>query len=775
MFVRFEVQYIQMRRALFTLILFTVSYLSFSQVAIPPLQGWRVHLPFHSNTTITEGGDYVYAGSKSGVFRFDKTANQAEILSKVNGLSDVEVSKLVYDEQSNTLMILYQSGDIDLLQDNLFYNIPDIRQQNIIGGKTINDITVHDGFAYLACSFGIVKIDIAKKRVVDSYQNLGPNGSNMEFFDVAFFDNNILAAGSDGIYAASLSSPNLSDFNFWSRIKTSTYSPDMITFNGTLYAVIDSVLNTYDGIAWSAFVPEQRGLFYELKICNNQLLIVKDRSLMSIDASGVRHPRTEQGAIDAIISKEGEDYYAVQTMGLIAHRNSGEVQYIAPNGPWGSTALKFAYDYKNEALWGMAGTVNGFGTSVGWGQAYNNNKFYYLKSNFWYNEVYNPDPRLANARDFIDVVIDPVTNNKMLASFGMGLFEMNGSQVVNVFTESNSSLQLVNSPLPVNPLMVSGLSYDQRNNLWVTNFGAPNPISVKTQAGQWYSFALPSSIDNRIGYITCDDAGTKWIIQTRGQGLIAFNENNSFGSASDDKVRLLTKDPNNGALPSTNVLCITKDANGELWIGTDYGLCIISNPSQVFSSTVFKSRQIVLPGSSFNSVLLGTDVIFCIKTDAANRKWIGTRNGVWLLSADGYTVINNFTTENSPLLSNTVYEIGIDEKTGEVFFATEKGIISFVGTATAGADKHSNVLVYPNPVKPEYTGLIAIKGLVQNANVKITDIAGNLVFETKANGGTATWDGKNFNGKRASTGVYIVYSSNDDGTETFATKILFIN
>jgi hypothetical protein len=175
------------------------------------------------------------------------------------------------------------------------------------------------------------------------------------------------------------------------------------------------------------------------------------------------------------------------------------------------------------------------------------------------------------------------------------------------------------------------------------------------------------------------------------------------------------------------------------------------------------------------SNFLGTTPINCIRVDAANRKWIGTVNGAWLVSPDGYTVIKNFTMSNSPLLSNIINEIGVNDNTGEVFFATEKGIISFMGTATDAGDTHGDVLVYPNPVKPEYNGLIAIKGLVNNAYVKITDISGQLVYETRANGGTATWNGFNFAGRRAATGVYLVYSSNQDGTETNVAKILFIN
>ena len=295
-----------------------------------------------------------------------------------------------------------------------------------------------------------------------------------------------------------------------------------------------------------------------------------------------------------------------------------------------------------------------------------------------------------------------------------------------------------------------------------------------------YSFGV-NGANNSVGFIACDNnypRNNKWIANNRGVGLYVYNEGANIASEGDDLVKVLTREKGKGALPSTNVLCMALDKNGEMWVGTDQGLCIIGDPTAVFSTDSRRSydaRQVIFNTGSFNSIFLGTDAIYCIKVDGANRKWIGTRNGVWLVSEDGYTVIRNFTVENSPLLANTVYDIGIFEETGEVFFATEKGIVSYAGDATKADDTHGTVVVYPNPVRPQYTGQITIRGLADKSNVKITDIAGNLVVETTANGGLATWDGRNFSGKRASTGVYLIYSSNAAATETYVTKLMSIN
>jgi hypothetical protein len=240
---------------------------------------------------------------------------------------------------------------------------------------------------------------------------------------------------------------------------------------------------------------------------------------------------------------------------------------------------------------------------------------------------------------------------------------------------------------------------------------------------------------------------------------------------------MVTKEVGAGALPSNSVLCISKDLNGELWLGTTQGLAIISNPNNVFGDDdeSFDARQIIIQVGSNFEIFLGKEQINCIKVDPANRKWIATPNGVWLVSEDGYTVLKNFTVTNSPLLSNNVLEIGIDESKGEVFFGTEKGIISYMGDATLGASEFGKVEIFPNPVKPDFSGDVSIRGLIDNCTVKITDISGNLVYETTSNGGMATWNGKNYSGKRVATGVYVIFAASKDGTKTHVGKILFIN
>lgn len=746
----------------------------FGQSILPRIEGWRVHAAFATNNCLLELGDYIWVGNASAIFTLHKPDNETEILSRVNGLSDVNVKVLSFDEQTKTTVIVYDNLNVDLIQEGRIYNIPDILNKLIIGEKTANSVSFNNGFAYVSCSFGIVVIDLAKRRLSDSYINLGANGSTLEILDVDFFQGAIYAATSDGIYRASLSSLNLSDYNFWTKIRSSTYSNKIRQYNGKIYAVIDSLIENYDGNSWSTQHFAGSGPVSDIKICNGKLVITYRNEIRTIDPSGKVQSINQRFATQAILSKEGELFCIVPDNYLVrSDLTTGALDYLSPSGPYATTSTRMVY--ANGAIWAAGGSVDGFGIVKGWGPSYNNNKFYKFDGNLWKSFKFNPHPRIQNARDFIDVAVHPITGNVFIASFGFGIIELKNDEVVNAYDTAGTSLQAPPSGMKV--INISGIAFDENANLWIANADVPNPVSVFTKEGRWQSFSLPNvGFDGRTGFITLDDAGNKWIFSTRSNGIYVYNSGKNILDDADDQVKRLTKQAEQGLLPSEAVICVTKDQKGEMWVGTDQGFCIFRNPENIFrQGSSYDADQIVIKAGSGFANLLGGIPVYCIKVDPANRKWLGTANGAWLLSADGSTVVRSFNISNSPLLSNVVTEIGINEQTGEVFFVTEKGIISYIGTATSGNETHGDVLVYPNPVKPDYDGLIAIRGLVNNAFVKITDIKGQLVYETRANGGTATWDGRNFEGKRAATGVYLVYSSNQDGTETNVTKIVFIN
>jgi hypothetical protein len=278
-----------------------------------------------------------------------------------------------------------------------------------------------------------------------------------------------------------------------------------------------------------------------------------------------------------------------------------------------------------------------------------------------------------------------------------------------------------------------------------------------------------------LGQILVDKQDQKWVVMTRGGGILVY-KGHTMDPPNLTNSKKLTSAIGSGALPSTTVSCLAEDVDGEIWVGTDKGVAVFYSPENVFSGQNFDSQQILLEQDGHVQILLETETVQAIAVDDANRKWIGTANsGVFLMSADGTKQIYHFDENNSPLFSNDVGSIVINHETGEVYFGTSKGIISYRGTSIAGLDAFSDVYAFPNPVKPDYEGPIAIKGLMNNSTVKITDISGSLVYETKSEGGQAIWYGKNFNGVKVSSGVYMVFCTSEDGSQKTSTKILFIN
>jgi ligand-binding sensor domain-containing protein len=352
------------------------------------------------------------------------------------------------------------------------------------------------------------------------------------------------------------------------------------------------------------------------------------------------------------------------------------------------------------------------------------------------------------------------------------LLHIRPDETFEIFKQ-NSFIQ----PHPLDPgsYRVSGLLFDNQNNLWISNFGSPQPLVVRKADGNSRNFTLPFTLtENALSQIVMDEGNQLWIESPLGNGLICYNYGNSIDDINDDHWKLYQSGAGNGNLPSNNVLSVARDKSGFIWVGTDNGIGVIQCPQNVFNGGCEAVLPIV-PQGNFAGYLFSGESVQSIAVDGADRKWIATHNGVWLISPDGEKIIEQFTQDNSPLLANDVKKIAIDGTSGEVFFATAKGICSFRGAATEGGESNSNVTVFPNPVPPGYSGTIAIRGLAANSIVKITELNGRLVYQTRALGGQAVWDGRDYKGRKISTGVYLVLVSTDDKSEKTAAKIVFIS
>ena len=723
---------------------------------------------------VTESPTKVYAASENGLFSYNKYSHNVEKLTKVNILSDVGVSAIAYSEENNVLVVGYSNGNLDLIFEYEKINLSDIKREMISASKSINHILFVNQYAYLSCGFGIVVVNIEKREIKDTYY-IGDLGSLIQVNQTFDYNNFIYAATNQGVYVAELNNPNLVDYSNWSII---TDIPNYTSNFNSIY-VKDGILlvhesnefsndiiySNYSG-TWTNFISEFSTI-RKIENTNSKIQIVTNRSILNYDLnfnfqnSITKLDIPSLNPFDVVVSSDNTYWIADKGHGLVKWQ-LGNAEYIMPNAPYLPNA--FAIDIKNDKVVVAAGA-----RTPSWANTFLNGALFTFENERWSSTINFETP------DYVAVKIDPYDNNHYFAGSWLGgVVEYRNNQLVETYTDVNSSLQ---SDIEGEKYFkIGGIEFDDQNNLWVTNSGTVNPVSVRETSGDWTSFNFDEEISGLLtGDIIITEDNHKWVLLPNGNGIFVFDDNRTIGNENDDQTKKLSVIDESGNVISNNVYSIAEDLEGNIWVGTDQGIVVYYNPQDVFEDAGFHAQRIVITIGDATNYLLKTQIITSIAVDGANRKWIGTQSsGVYLVSEDGTEEINHFTAENSPLLSDKIYDIGINHETGEIFFATDKGLISYRGSATMGSDEFRDVYVYPNPVRENYSGDITIRGLVSDVNVKITDISGNIVYETTAEGGQATWDGKNFSGQRASTGVYLVFCSNDDGSKTYITKLLFI-
>lgn len=750
---------------------------------------WRDHLPFNKLHSATDANENIYCSSSDGIFIYNKNEGSITRVTHLQGLSDFSITHIRYNKPYNVLVVVYQNSNIDLIYpDKSIYNISDILTASVIGNKVINHIDFDGRYCYLSCGFGIVVMDLVRREIKDTY-NLGANGNPIAINGTVVYGNEIFAATNSGIYRADIDDPLLSYYTAWAK---DTTLPDynkrynfISPWGNKIVANNDSTQNfgsimVYDGTSWTHFNSNDHTQPYRMEYSGSHLIIVNGYSISAYNNTGSRTHYIDAVAFpgsspqDGFVDAQNILWIADQSNGLVQSNDYTHNYPKYPNGPFSSNVYSMASS--NGRLWVAGGMIEGnlFINN------YSKDGAYLLKDNHWtsYNKTTCDFMDTTNFFDFVSVAIDPDNaDHAYLGSWGSALFELTADGCLqNIYNETNSTL--VSYPNGYN-IRIGGLSFDSQKNLWVTNFTSPSPISVRRANGTWQTYA-PSSLQNTIPQgIMCDSRDRKWIVIPWTGGLVVFDELNIFSHTPDEvndlHARKFTTAAGKGKLPSLNVQCIAEDHDGQIWIGTEKGVAVLYSPDNVYSGN-FDFAQILIQQEGNFQYLLETEMVTAIAIDGANRKWLGTESsGVYLMSADGTLQIQHFTTENSPIISNKILTVAIDNKSGEVFFGTDRGIVSYKGDAIEGGEDFDSVYVYPNPVRPGYSGTIAIRGLVAHANVKITDVSGNIVYETQANGGQAIWNGNNFKGERAQSGVYLVFCANDDGTKTFVTKLLFMH
>lgn len=734
---------------------------------------WVDNLSYNNGRFVVSSGNVIYCSTPSGIITADPSFGSVSKISTVTGLSESNLSTIGWSPETSTLIVAYASSNIDLIKGKTIINIPDILRKSIPGLKEIYRIRTAGTRAYLACSFGIVVIDLTKEEIYDTWKP-GTGTDTNPVYDIAFSGGRVYAATARGVFDASLSGTGLAYFGNWDR-QDGLPSPgamynciaaaggNLFTSRLTGTSAGDTVF-IFNG-TWQPLysTPGTRNRAFEVSL-SGELVVTSETNVRYFSNTGtplgaINGYGTEQAYPSDAIKINQTLWIADTRRGLVSVTPPSAAEFYLPDGP--------AYNSVAH-IHAAGGRVYAAGGAVdnAWNNTWKMLEASWLDENGW-----NSLPP-SQFRDAMRII--PGSNgNYFISTWGMGLLEYSGSTLLNQYNETNSPL---NSVIPgSNFTRLCGLAFDPGNNLWIVHSGVTQNIKVLRPDRTWIS--LPVTIDApTIGDLIITQNGHKWIVLPRGYGLYLIDDNGTPDQFADDKYRkMIVRDTDDKVL--SNVYSLAEDLDGNIWVGTDQGPAIYYNPARAIDEDI-RAVRIKIPrndGTGLADYLLGTEIITSIAVDGANRKWVGTfGSGAYLISADGTTRLAHFNTANSPIPSNIVVSVSSDNSTGMVWFGTADGIVAFRGTAPLGTSAMKGVYPYPNPVRPEYDGVVTIAGLMRDTDVRITDIGGNLVYKTTSTGGEAVWNLTNYRGERVSSGVYLVFCAAPGGTVSAVTKILVV-
>lgn len=758
-----------------------------------PLGDWRTHFSYAEGQGVERVGSKIYSVASGSLYAYDLDDNSIQIFTKKDGLNDIGINLIRYSESYNTLIICYENGNIDLLKDQKVWNVPDIKMKSTTGSKRINEVCFNGAYAYLASDLGAIVFNLERREIKETYL-LAAGGAQNIVYDVTFYNGSIYAATNNGLFMAAEDEPVLMNFANW---EYETMIPEynqtyrfVRHFGEHLIAVrSDGATATAVTYAYVSGQWNRIGNGYSLGSVriSEGLMTFSYRTAFLIYNKELKIHHT----ISSVFSADGDEKvvnsvdgicidslkYAVVSPehGLMLQLSPDVTTFASPDGPSSNTVWDI--DISTSGVRVVPGKVTG-----SWNNSNTSLSVSTYKDGLWSFFDKDQIPEFDGKRDFIDVQSDPLDpEHYFVASYGNGLFEFQGDALVKIHDASNSPItDIFNGD---KYMRLNSLVFDQNNKLWFTNAEVNSSVHALASDGSWESFAY-TDIDNIgekvyvFGSMIITLENTKWLILPKRLGLYVFNEEQ--GETAWIKS---IQDSETGDLISNLAISMVQDQDGSIWVGTSNGIAIFYNPEQVFENKdYFPASRIKLPrldeeeDEGLADYLLDGEPISALAVDGGNRKWIGTSSsGVFLVSADGQDVIHHFTVENSMLPSNSIRRLAIDPTNGEVFIATGSGLVSYRSDATSSEQTFDNIKVFPNPVREDFNGTISISGLVDQTNVKITDVSGNLVYETVSNGGTASWDAKNFYGDRVGTGVYLIFCSNQDGSLSEMTKILVVN
>jgi len=768
---------------------------------------WELHLPARHPLGLAEAGSQLYVRDESSFYFYDKSLHTTQLLSRRDGLSDVSVKAMAYDSASAQLVIVYNNGNIDLLGANGgVRNVTDLLRKESQAAKSVYQVQVYNGLAYIGSTLGVIVLDLAKREVRDTYSAIGPGGQAITSYATVVLHDTIYASTSAGILRGRIGvGINLLDYRNWTVDgPTPASRPVQVYEQMTAYRGHVVTASTFRGVDYLAgvgaarrwrSVPNGYGAgVRRLRTSGRQLLVAFDNSaLRRFDApTGYLAnvlPVAAVGTLvaDAVRETDGTLYVASYDKGLLRFGpgTTAAPELIQPNAP--ERALTYSL-VANAATNTVDAFSGGYSGNSGL-QLDQRLGFYEYKDRQWTNYTATTFPSPTDFPNLPDLAHGTRTPDGKLyiASYGQGLLEWMGVGQFRQFTAGTagsplrSSLPATSSNAP-NFVRVTDVAADPNNGqVWVVNrhqlAGVPALFRFRPANATWLVVPGYAGFEN-LDRVAVDNFGNPWVTRARAQGLGGLV---AYDTASKKPFYFSATGPNDKTgLPDNSLYAVARDRQGAIWVGTAAGVAVYNDPSQLVSAAATGiappdfDRPYAQSGSGLYATLYN-ETVRCIAIDGANRKWFGTPNGLWLFNETATEALLHFTTANSPLPSNSIVDVAVNDKTGEVFVATDAGLVSYQGSASVTDGAPSCAQVSPNPVRPEFAGTVGISGVANNAQVRITDVAGHLVYSTRAAGGTVTWNLADTAGRRVRSGVYLVLTSDANGKNTCVSKVAVLS
>lgn len=726
---------------------------------------WKSYLAYYNTTLVAEANNHVFAVADGSLYAYNKDDQSVQTYSRLNGLSDVTITHLGYNAEVNTLLIVYENGNIDLWSEEGIYNLPFLKNSSTVQDKTVNAISFEGNYAYLAAQFGVMVVDMKKREVADTYRIGSVTGC-------CVLGNYLYAATSQGILRGAMDD-NLLDSSNWTDYSDEVVQ-GLVAFQNTLcyYADGDGIYSLSGG-SFRRWINDAG--INGMKVENGQLLAYTNGKVYIASSLGTPDQITGLSTIRDVSTLKNDAYWiANATGGILGVQKKGSaytriLERTTIDGP--KRNLPYFMNFADGQLLVTGGAR--------WTDRENNPAtFMRYKDGVWSNL---DDSSLASkagidfCRDFMCAAVDPAdTSHYFVGSYGEGIFEFRGMEFQEMYNSTNSPLAFApdGSAYPRHYVRISGMDYDEAGNLWMVCAGVNEAIQVRQSDGTWVTLRnLDISNSPTTGSLLVLSNGllVSNVPRSTNAGIFILNNNGTLDPSDDTSVLYSTLVSTQGeSLSASEFYCIAEDKTGYLWVGTNIGPVIGYN-----TSDGYRFNRIILFDES--DYLLNGERVNCIAVDGGNRKWIGTQtSGVFLVNEDGTEVLENYTADNSPLFSNCIQSIAIHPQTGEVFIGTDKGLLSYQGDATEGSSDYSAVHAYPNPVRPDFDDKVIITGLMDQSEVKITDLAGNLIYRSTCIGGQLTWNCRNAQGRRVATGVYLVLAATPEAKESVVTKIMVV-